>query len=85
MTVRKIKAKIGKTYGLIKAINHNCYDKNNLTYIATTKYLKTPVWVNKIVAEADIVITTGTVEAHTIAGYSGGRKSIMPGVSERDD
>jgi nickel-dependent lactate racemase len=84
MTAREIKAKIGKTYGLIKAINHNCYDKNNLTYIATTKYLKTPVWVNKIVAEADIVITTGTVEAHTIAGYSGGRKSIMPGVSGKE-
>jgi nickel-dependent lactate racemase len=81
MTAEEIKAKMGEAYGLVKAVNHNCHDENNLIYVDTTRRLKTPVWVNKAVAEADVVVTTGVVEAHTFAGYSGGRKSIMPGVS----
>ncbi len=44
----------------------------------------TPVSINKKVAEADIVIGTGMISLHYFAGYSGGRKSILPGVSGRD-
>lgn len=39
--------------------------------------------VNQEVARADILITTGVVELHYIAGWSGGRKSILPGVASR--
>jgi nickel-dependent lactate racemase len=39
------------------------------------------VWVNRRVKEADFVITTGRVDFHYLAGYSGGRKSILPGVA----
>ncbi|MBN2569903.1 MAG: nickel-dependent lactate racemase [Deltaproteobacteria bacterium] len=40
--------------------------------------------INKKVAEADIVIGTGMITLHYFAGYSGGRKSIVPGVAGRD-
>jgi len=39
------------------------------------------VGVNRRVAEADFVITTGRIAFHYLAGFSGGRKSILPGVA----
>ena len=44
----------------------------------------TPVDVFKPVAEADRVICLGNIEYHYFAGYSGGMKAIMPGVSTRE-
>ncbi len=41
----------------------------------------TPVEVFRPVAEADRVICLGNIEYHYFAGYSGGAKAIMPGVS----
>ena len=37
-------------------------------------------YVNKIAAEADLLITEGFIEPHFFAGFSGGRKSILPGI-----
>lgn len=39
--------------------------------------------VNRLIKESDVVITTGMIGLHYIAGYSGGRKSIIPGVAGR--
>ena len=41
----------------------------------------TPVDITRTVAEADLRICTGNIEFHYFAGYSGGAKAIMPGVS----
>ena len=82
LTEDELKARVGEeAFERVKVINHDCYDKTNAVYYGITKRLKTPLWVNKAVAKADVKITTGIVEFHTFAGYSGGRKSIMPGVS----
>lgn len=43
----------------------------------------TPVDITRTVAEADIRICLGNIEYHYFAGYSGGAKAIMPGVSTR--
>ena len=43
----------------------------------------TPVDITRVVAEADRRICIGNVEFHWFAGYSGGAKAIMPGVSTR--
>lgn len=40
-----------------------------------------PLWVNRLAAEADLLISEGFIEPHFFAGFSGGRKSLMPGVS----
>lgn len=40
--------------------------------------------VNRLAAECDLLVTEGFVEPHFFAGFSGGRKSILPGIcSER--
>jgi len=40
--------------------------------------------INKHVAQADFLIATGNIEPHSFAGYGGGRKAILPGVSGRE-
>ena len=44
----------------------------------------TPVDITRAVAEADFRICLGNIEFHYFAGYSGGAKAIMPGVSTHD-
>jgi len=43
----------------------------------------TPIQVNRLVAEADRVVTIGHIAMHYYAGYSGGRKNILPGAAGR--
>lgn len=43
----------------------------------------TPVDIAEVVANADLKICVGNIEYHFFAGYSGGAKAIMPGVSNR--
>jgi len=59
--------------------NHNCRDKNNLAYLGKTSR-GSSVYINRDYIEADIKILTGLVETHFMAGASGGRKSICPGL-----
>jgi len=66
----------------VKVINHNAEDEEQLTEIGKTTF-GTDVTLNKKVVEADFVIATGLIEPHFFAGYSGGRKSILPGVAGR--
>ncbi|PJI08826.1 MULTISPECIES: nickel-dependent lactate racemase [Clostridium] len=37
--------------------------------------------INKIAAEADLLLAEGFIEAHFFAGFSGGRKSVLPGIA----
>ncbi len=41
------------------------------------------LWLNKLVKESELVISEGFIEPHFFAGFSGGRKSILPGVASR--
>ncbi len=38
------------------------------------------LWVNKIALDCDLLIAEGFIEPHFFAGFSGGRKSILPGI-----
>jgi nickel-dependent lactate racemase len=67
-------------YKRFKVIDHDCHDKNNLVYLGETSY-KTPVWVNKIAMECDHIVITGGIVYHFLVGFSGGKKSILPGIS----
>lgn len=44
----------------------------------------TPAKIDRRLVEADLKLVTGLVEPHFMAGYSGGRKVIAPGVAHRD-
>ena len=58
-------------------------DASDCVHMGTTSH-GTPVDVVRVVAEADRRICLGNIEYHYFAGYSGGAKAIMPGVSTRD-
>ncbi|MCR5088761.1 MAG: nickel-dependent lactate racemase [Oscillospiraceae bacterium] len=58
-------------------------DVNDCVHLGTTAN-GTPVDIFRPVAEADRIICLGNIEYHYFAGYSGGAKAIMPGVSTRE-
>ena len=64
----------------VRVVNHNAWDTANMVYYGKTSR-GTEVSVNRIVAEADRVILTGGAIYHYMVGYSGGRKSVLPGVA----
>jgi nickel-dependent lactate racemase len=49
--------------------------------LAGTTSRGTPVLINKRIMEADRIIVTGSVEPHYFAGFTGGRKSFLPGTT----
>lgn len=79
MTVEEAAAKIGaEALALQPWHNHNAFDQNELAHLGTTSS-GTPVYVNRLVAEADLVVTLGAIEPHLLAGFSGGLKMLVPG------
>lgn len=72
---------VGSTFKKLFHIeSHNCRDEESLSYIGTTDG-GLPVTINRYVADAEIKILTGVISSHHAAGFSGGRKSIVPGVA----
>ena len=63
--------------------NHNARDASSHTEIGTTS-TGTRVQLDRRFVEADLKIVTGLVEPHFMAGFSGGRKVIAPGISHAD-
>lgn len=80
-TTKEIEEIIGKNIAeKIKVINHNSnVAEELLSFGKSPKGI--PVIINKEVAEADIRISTGVIEPHIFAGYSGGVKSLAVGVA----
>lgn len=64
----------------LKVINHDPYDGEQLVALGKTSF-GTLVEVNRTVYEADLRIAVGKVEPHEFAGFSGGRKSVLPGIA----
>ena len=64
----------------IKYINHNARDNDSLIYLGDTED-RVPIYINKYYYESELKILTGYVEPHFFFGFSGGRKSIVPGIS----
>ncbi len=59
--------------------NHNGQDLDTHTYLGESPR-GVPIWIDTRYVEADLKITTGLIEPHLMAGYSGGRKVICPGI-----
>jgi nickel-dependent lactate racemase len=72
--IRKLGREIVENYAVI---NHNPEQTVRLGSTSSG----TPVEINSVVAAADFRISTGFIEPHFFAGFSGGRKSVAPGVS----
>ena len=67
----------------IKVSNHFAKNEEEHTLVGTTTK-GTKVKLDKRFVNADLKIVTGLVEPHFMAGYSGGRKVIAPGIAHKD-
>jgi len=67
----------------VRVVNHDARDDASLTYVG--RYGDAvPVWLNRAWVEADLRVTTGFVEPHFFAGFSGGPKMVAPGLAGLD-
>ncbi|HET9567119.1 MAG TPA: lactate racemase domain-containing protein, partial [Vicinamibacterales bacterium] len=66
--------------GRYTVINHNSRDASMLARVGTTS-TGVQVFLNRQFLDADVRITTGFVEPHFFAGFSGGPKMVAPGLA----
>ena len=74
--VQLVGAEIARDY---RIVNHMARERETLTYLGETSG-GAPIWIDTLYMEADLKIATSLIEPHLMAGYSGGRKAICPGV-----
>ncbi len=79
-TFEELKEKFGEVVNEIPFINHDAYNQKELIRLGMTEG-GIPLIFNRRVVEADIRISTGVIETHLFAGYSGGVKSIAVGIA----
>jgi nickel-dependent lactate racemase len=65
-----------------RVINHNAFEKTGLKSVGHISNI--PIWLNRLWMESDVRITTGFVEPHFFAGFSGGPKMVAPGLAGID-
>ncbi len=75
--VELVGAEIAANY---RCENHHGKIKEEHDFLGTTPN-GVPVWLDRRYVRADLKITTGLIEPHLMAGYSGGRKVICPGIA----
>jgi nickel-dependent lactate racemase len=64
----------------MRIVNHDARDAASLTWVGRLGD-DVPVWLNSEWVQADVRITTGFVEPHFFAGFSGGPKLVAPGLA----
>jgi nickel-dependent lactate racemase len=64
----------------VRTLNHDAYDSGNLISLGTTER-GVPVDVNRALTEFSKVILIGGIGFHYFAGFTGGRKSVCPGLA----
>ncbi len=82
-TIDELKGKFGEEIvSRERIVIHDCDDAANLVNIG-----KLPsggdLIVNRLAVEADLLVSEGFIEPHFFAGFSGGRKSVLPGIASR--
>ncbi|PUU88782.1 MULTISPECIES: nickel-dependent lactate racemase [Halanaerobium] len=71
---------LGIYYNKIKFIDHDDKAEHEMEYLGETSF-GTPVWINSEVVNTDRLVLTGGIVFHKLAGYAGGRKSLLPGTA----
>lgn len=67
--------------GKYRVVNHMPRDLESHEYLGETPFYHAPIHIDKRFLAADLKILTGLIEPHIMAGFSGGRKAIVPGIS----
>jgi nickel-dependent lactate racemase len=78
--VELVGEEVARTY---RCENHFGKDRDSHEYLGTTP-AGVPAWIDRRYLRAELKITTGLIEPHLMAGYSGGRKVICPGIAGLD-
>ncbi|MBL0224740.1 MAG: nickel-dependent lactate racemase [Geobacteraceae bacterium] len=73
---------LGPLYGRIRVKDHDCDDSAELVSVGRTSN-GIDVRINRTAVKADHLILTGAIGFHYFAGFSGGRKSVLPGIASR--
>lgn len=82
MTAEEVASSLGEEVArAYRWVNHDC-DGEQAYYGELSEGV--PLYVNPLVAEADLLCAVGLIAPHYMAGYSGGRKSLLPGVCGRE-
>jgi len=68
---------------LYRVENHDARERAQHRYLGTSKS-GTPAWVDERFVSADLRTTLGFVEPHLMAGFSGGRKLVVPGLAAQE-
>ena len=80
-TEAELRAMLGdEVLAAVRVVNHDARDEASLTWMGRFG-ADVPVWLNSEWARADVRITTGFVEPHFFAGFSGGPKLVAPGLA----
>jgi nickel-dependent lactate racemase len=68
----------------VRVLNHDARNDADHVDLGFTAKRGTPIRIDRRFIEADVRIATGLVEPHFMAGYSGGRKVVAPGVAHAE-
>lgn len=80
-TAEELEAMFGRELlAACEVVNHDCRDRSQLVRRPDTGD-GVPVWLDRRFMEADHRVTTGFVEPHFFAGFSGGPKMVAPGLA----
>ena len=83
-TQKELLAKCGDSLSCVSRVAvHDCDDEKNLITLGTLPSGGV-CRINRIASEADLLVSEGFIEPHFFAGFSGGRKSVLPGVAARE-
>ena len=82
-TKEELLSKLGeKIMGEEKIVIHDCADPNANVQIGILPS-GAPLVIDKLAADTELLVAEGFIEPHFFAGFSGGRKSVLPGVCDR--
>ena len=75
--VELVGAEVARDY---RCENHRGKAQEEHDFLGTTDR-GVPIWIDRRYTRAELKITTGLIEPHLMAGYSGGRKLVCPGIA----
>lgn len=83
MTAEEMAAAVGPEVAKrVRMYNSNAKKDEFVSFGTTSR--GTPVSFNKLVADADRIVCTGSVVHHFFSGFGGGRKAMLPGVAKHE-
>lgn len=82
-TRNELRAKLGEEIlAREKIVVHDCRDKDSNAELGILPS-GAPLVIDRLAAETDLLVSEGFIEPHFFAGFSGGRKSVLPGVCDQ--